>query len=202
MGLHGALHSKAQFGDIGAALGVAHAIKAIQAGLTRLGRQRRLGSAGLDGFRRAMRCRTAKHHQVKQRIRAEAVRTMDGNASRFTHRHQALYHAVLILRGWVQHFGVDVRGDAAHIVMHGRQDGDGFLGHIHARENLGGFGNPRQAFMQNGGAQMFQMQMDMITLGPHATAFSDFHGHGARNHIAARQILGRRRIAFHETLAF
>ena len=56
--------------------------------------------------------------------------------------------------------------------------------------------------MQNGRAQMFQMQMDMIALRPHTTAFADFHGHGTRNHIAARQILGRRRIAFHETLAF
>jgi hypothetical protein len=65
-GLHGALHGKAEFGHIGAALGVAHAIKAIQAGLTRLGRQRRLGSARLDGLRRAMRRSTAKHHQVKQ----------------------------------------------------------------------------------------------------------------------------------------
>ena len=127
---------------------------------------------------------------------------MHGNASCFPHRHQALHHAVLILRGWVQHFGVNIRGNAAHIVMHGRQDGDRFLGHIHTRENLGSLRNARQAFMQNGRAQMFQMQMDMIALGPYTTAFTDFHGHGARNHIAARQILGRRRIAFHETLAF
>ena len=66
MGLHGALHGKAKFGHIGAALGVPHAIKAIQARLTRLRRQRRLGSARLDGLRRAMRCRAAKNHKVKQ----------------------------------------------------------------------------------------------------------------------------------------
>ena len=86
-----------------------------------------------------MRRGPAEHHQIQQRIRAKAIGAMDGNASRFAHRHQARHHTVLILRGWVQHFGVNIRGDPAHIVVHCRQDGDGFLGHVHARENLGGF---------------------------------------------------------------
>ena len=57
-----------------------------------------------------------------------------------------------------------------------------------------------EAFMQDFGAQMFQMQMDMIAIRPDTTTFADFHGHGAGDNVAARQILRRRRVAFHETL--
>jgi hypothetical protein len=45
--------------------------------------------------------------------------------------------------------------------------------------------------MQNLGAEMLQMQVDMVLLRPHAAPFADFDGHGAGDNVARRQVLGR-----------
>ena len=56
--------------------------------------------------------------------------------------------------------------------------------------------------MDDLGIQMRQMQVDMILAGADAAALADFDGHGARDHVARGQVLGRGRVALHEALAF
>ena len=95
-----------------------------------------------------------------------------------------------------------VRGDAAHVVVHGRQDRDRLLGHIHAGENLGRLRDTRQALVQDLRIQVIQVQEDVVLVRTHAATLADFDGHGARDHVARGQVLHGRRIALHEALAF
>ena len=64
------------------------------------------------------------------------------------------------------------------------------------------FGNARQPLVQHLGIEMVEMQVDVILVLADAAAFADFDRHGARDHVARGEILGRRRIALHEALAF
>ena len=48
---------------------------------------------------------------------------------------------------------------------------------------------------------MVEMQVDVVLLLADAAAFADLDRHRARNHVARGEVLGRRRIALHETLA-
>ena len=60
---------------------------------------------------------------------------------------------------------------------------------------------PWQALGQNLRIEMVEVQEDMVLLRTDAAAFPDLDGHGAGNHIARREVFGRRRIALHEALA-
>ena len=49
---------------------------------------------------------------------------------------------------------------------------------------------------------MVEVQVDVVLLLADAAALADFDGHRARDHVARGEILGGRRIALHEALAF
>ena len=202
MGLHVALHGVAQLGNLGAALGVAGAIKAFQGSLAGLRRQRHLGDAGLDHLGGAMRGGAAEHDQIEQRVGAQAVGPVHGDAGRLAHRHQAGHDGVGVVRGRTQHLAMIVRRHAAHVVVHGRQHRDRLLGHFHAGEHLGRLGNARQALVQDIGAQVLQVQHDVVLIRTAATSRVDLQRHRAGNHIARGEVLRRGRIALHEALAF
>ncbi len=55
--------------------------------------------------------------------------------------------------------------------------------------------------MQDAGAEMLQMQLDVVLVRAAAASLVDLDGHGAADHVAAGEILGIRRIALHEALA-
>jgi len=85
--------------------------------------------------------------------------------------------------------------------MHRRDHRDGLLGDIDTGEDFGQFRNARQAFLQQIGAEMLEMEIDMVLVGADAAALVDLDGFGAADHVARCQILGGRRVALHETLA-
>ena len=126
---------------------------------------------------------------------------MHGNAGRLAHGHQARHGLLGVRRIARQNLAVIVRGDAAHVVMHRRQDRDRLARHIHAGEDLGQFGNARQPLMQHLGVEVFEVQVDVVLVLAHAAALADLDGHRARDDIARGQVLGGRRIALHEALA-
>ena len=49
---------------------------------------------------------------------------------------------------------------------------------------------------------MIEVQVDVVLVLADAAAFADLDGHRARDHVARGEVLGRRRIALHEALAF
>ena len=101
-----------------------------------------------------------------------------------------------------QRLAVIIGGDAAHIVVHRRQDRHRLAGEIDAGEDAGGFGDAGQALGQDFRIEMVEVEENVILLRPDAAALADFDGHGAGDHVTRGEIFGRGRIALHEALAF
>ncbi len=143
----------------------------------------------------------SEHHQVEQGIRAEAVGAVHRHAGRLAHRHQAAHDGTGIVATPRDHFAVHVAGNAAHVVVHGRQHRNRLAGHVHAREDARGLGDARQPLVDDVRAEMLEMQVDVVLLRTDAPALADLDGHRTADHVARRQVLGIRRIALHEALA-
>ena len=69
--------------------------------------------------------------------------------------------------------------------MAGWDDRDRFRHHVDTGENLCRLGDARQSFLDQRGIEMFKMQENMIFIFADPTALTNFHGHGAANHVAA-----------------
>ena len=89
---------------------------------------------------------------------------------------------VAVLLG--QCLAVIVGGNAAHVVVRGRQHRDRLAGDIDTREDPGQLGDPRQPFMQHRRVEVIEVQEDVVFFLADAAAFAHFDGHGARNHVA------------------
>ena len=126
---------------------------------------------------------------------------MHRHTSRFADGHQTRLNLFGAAGTRFDHLALIGRRDAAHVVMHCRDHGDGFLRDVDAGENTRSFGNTRQTLVDDIGIEMFDMQMDMIAIGTDTSAVTDFHGHRPADDIARCEILCRRRKPFHETLA-
>ncbi len=74
----------------------------------------------LEDLGAAIRRGAAEHDQVDQRVGAEPVCAMHGDAGRLADRHQAGHDAVRVAFLLGQRLAAIVGGDAAHIVVHGR----------------------------------------------------------------------------------
>ncbi len=122
--------------------------------------------------------------------------------SRLTHGHQAGDHAVGVVFGGAEDLTIIIRGDTAHVVVHGGQYGDRFFGDIHTGKNLGRFGDARQTFGQCFFWQVVEVQVDVIAIRAHTAPFADFHGHAAADVVTRGEVFVVGRIAFHEPFAF
>src|SRR5690606_37190595 len=158
--------------------------------------------AGAESLRTAETSGAAKDDEIKQRVGAETVRTVHRNATGLSDCHQAMDNFVLSSLDKGQDLPVNVRGNAAHVVVAGRDDRNRLLRYVYAGKYLRGFGDAGQARVQDVRIQMLQMQIDVILLRSDPATFVDFHGHGAAYHIAAGKILGVRGVALHEALTF
>ena len=200
--LHDFLHIEAQFRRRRAAPGVAEMVKTIQRFIGNVIRHRLVRLARCDGFSGTNGGGAAKHDEIKQRVGTQTVGPVHGHACGFANRHQARHHAAGVCGGRADDFGFHVGRNAAHVVMHGRQYRDRFLGHIDTGKNTGGFSDTRQAGMDDIGIEMFEVQVNMVFMFTDAATFANFDGHRARYHIARGEVFGARRISFHEAFAF
>jgi hypothetical protein len=160
-----------------------------------------LGAPGLHSLGALETRGAAKHHQIDQRIAAKSVGAVHRDAGGLAERHQARHDVVWIAAFEREHFAVIIRGNAAHVVVHGRQDRNRFAPEIDPGEDLGAFGDAGKALVQDFGVQVIQMQENVILVRPDPATFADLDGHGARNHVARGQILDVRSIPLHEAFA-
>ena len=182
--LHDALHFQAQRRRRRAAVGMPEAIEARERQFAGVAGKIGLRAAWLDGFRALQARGAAKHHQVDQRVAAQSIGSVHGDAGGFAQGHEARHDVVGIATFKRQHLAVVVGGNAAHVVVHGWQDRDRLATQVDAGEDLGAFGDAGQPFVQDLGVQVIQMQEDVILFRPHAAAFPDLDGHGTRDHVA------------------
>lgn len=89
MGLHHLLHPEPQLGGRNFALGMAEAVEAGKRLAGGIRRKLRLLGARRHEFRRAQTSSAAEDNKVDERIRAEFVGAMDGDAGGLADRHEA-----------------------------------------------------------------------------------------------------------------
>ena len=177
---HGALHFHPHFSGGRAALGVAEVIEPGQRELGRILGQFGVGRLRFDQFLETMTRSAAEHHQVDQRVRTEAIGTVDRNAGRLAHREQARHHGFGIAVGPDgDDFAHVIGGDAAHVVVHRRHHRQRLAGEVDTGENLAAFGDPGQPFGQHLGIDVIEMQVDVVLVRTHPAPLADFQRHRA-----------------------
>ena len=183
------------------AVGVAEAVEtggvAVGPGVLQLG----LAVAGLERLGQVQADGAAEHDEVDQAVGAQAVGAVHRHAGRLADGVEAGHHRVRIVARLGDDLAVEVRLDAAHVVVDGRQHRDRRLGDVDAGENLGGLRDAGQALVQDLRVQVVQVQEDMVLVRTDAAAFADLDGHGPADHVARGQVLHRRGVALHEALA-
>jgi len=91
--------------------------------------------------------------------------------------------------------------DTAHVVVHRGQHGYRVLVDVDSGEYPRGLGDTRQSFLDDGGTQVLEMQLDMVLECTDASALANLDRHRAADDVARRQVLGIRGVALHESLA-
>ena len=144
---------------------------------------------------------TAEHHQVEQRVAAQAVGAVNRYARHFTYGEQARDDVILAFFVHGDGLAMNVGGNAAHHVVAGWNDRHWRDDRVDMGEGLGQFADAWQAAVQHLLAQVVQLQQHVVLVRAHAVAGDDFLDHGTGNHVAAGQVFGVRRVALHEALA-
>ena len=72
---------------------------------------------------------------------------------------------------------MDIGWNSPHVVVNGRQHGNGFLADINAGKDTGRFRDSGKSFRENFRAEMFKMQVNMVSVITYASSSADFHGH-------------------------
>ena len=123
---------------------------------------------------------------------------MNRNTGGFADSHEPRHNRLTAVGCKCQCFGVAVGRDAAHVVVHGRQNRDRLFHDIDAGKNPCRLGNTRQTFVDDFRSEVFQMQVDMILVRADAAAFTDLNRHRATDNIPRGEVLRVGRIALHE----
>ncbi len=142
----------------------------------------------------------AEHHDVQQRIAAEAVGAVHRDAGALAHRIEP-GDALLAVAGGHHHPAVAVGGDAAHGVVGGGIDRDRLLHRVDVEEGAGHVADRRQPLGDHRLAQVVELEQHVVMFRPAAAPGLHLGVDGAAHHVAAGQVQGVGRIALHEALA-
>mmetsp|Transcript_6941 Transcript_6941/g.20278 ORF Transcript_6941/g.20278 Transcript_6941/m.20278 type:complete len:380 (-) Transcript_6941:808-1947(-) len=200
--LHGHLHVQADVRRGDGAVGEAHLVQVVDGLLAGLGRQRRHGLARLGDVGDAVGAGAAEDDDVEEGVGAEAVRAVHRGGGDLARGEEARHDGVRLVLRRLKHLAEVVRGHAAHVVVHRGQHRDGLLGHVNAGEDRSRLADAWQALGEEVRRQVVEVQVDVVRLRPDAAALANLHGHGAADDVARGEVLGARRVALHEALAF
>ena len=77
-----------------------------------------------------------------------------------------------------------IRGDAAHVVVHSRQDGDWLTRHVDIGKNARGLTDAWQPLVQYRRIKVVEVQEKVILFLADAAALANFDGHCSRDNVA------------------
>ena len=183
------------------AVGMPEPVEPVEGGVDRRHVQLRIAARPVHDLACADRGRAPEDHEVDERIRAEPVCSVDARAACLAHGHDARRDAIRIVRCRVQHLAPVVRGHAAHVVVHGRQDRDRFARQVDAREDARRFRDARKPFRKRLRRQVVQVKVDVVLFRADTAPLADLQGHAPAHDVPAGKILVGGRVALHEPVA-
>jgi 16S rRNA C1402 (ribose-2'-O) methylase RsmI len=87
---------------------------------------------------------------------------MDRHARRFPNRHEPRHDRFRIAVQLGDDLAMEIGRQAAHIVMNGRQHRDRLARHVDTGKDACGLADAGQPLMQDVGAKMLQVQLDIV----------------------------------------
>src|SRR5579863_2940539 len=138
-----------------------------------------------------------EHQDIDQRVGAQAIRAMDGDAGALAGGIESGQGCVLFVD---HHARVDIGRDTAHRVVRRRLHGHELLSWLDAHVDPDELRDVGQLLVEHVGPEMRQIEVQVI-LPTNAAALLDLAVHGARHHVARREIEQGGRVALHESLA-
>ena len=127
----------------------------------------------LDDLGGALRRGAPEDDQVEEAVGAQTVGAMHRDAGRFADRHQAGHDRLRVILGRTDDLGLDVGRNAAHDIVHGRNDRDRLLVRVDAGKGARRLDDAGQTLLEQIPGQVFEMQMDVILLFADPAAFAD-----------------------------
>ncbi len=100
-----------------------------------------------------------------------------------------------------EHLGVVVRRDAAHRIVRGRQHRHGLGVRLDAEVGARELGDVGQLRVDHRGLEVRDVEVDVVLVGAGAATLADLGRHAARDDVPRSEVLDRRRVALHESLA-
>jgi hypothetical protein len=157
--------------------------------------------AGLDSLGASQGGRAPEHDEIDQRVGAEPVGTVNGDAGCLAKGHQAGNDGVRVTILKRQHLAVIVGRYAAHAVVHGRDDRYRLPQDIDVGEYSALVERLRQALAQHRRIEVREVDVHVVLVGTAAAPLPYFLDHAPGDVVARREILLMRRIPLHKALA-
>src|SRR5690606_20684717 len=139
----------------------------------------------------------AEHVDVQQRVRAQSVRAVHGNARALTGRVHAGDDVLVV----PERLAVHVGGDAAHRVVRGGIHRHRLLHRVHAQVGASELGDVGQLGLQHLLAEVGAVEQDVVLVRAGTPAFEDLEDHRAGDDVARREVLDGGGVALHEAFA-
>ena len=143
----------------------------------------------------------AEHQQVGQRVGAQPVGAVHRCAGAFAGGVEARHHRFRIAALRAPPLRRGSWWECRPSGSAGRHHRNRILDRIDVGELLRDLADARQALLDHVDAEVIELEQDVVAVLARAAPFLDLGGHGARDHVAAREVLHGRRVALHEALA-
>lgn len=198
--LHSLLHGQSDLGGALGAVRVADLVEDLDGLGTSIGGDGLGLGTGSEVVTDGVGDGTTEDDQVQEGVGTKTVGTVDGDTGSLTAGEEARHD--LVVAGLVH--GQDLTSvsgrDTTHVVVDGREDGDGLLADVDTGENGGSLRDTGQTLGENLGGQVAELQVHVVLLGSDTTSLTNLHGHGSGDDITRGQILGGRGVTLHESL--
>src|SRR5699024_10127048 len=128
---------------------------------------------------------------VEKRVRAQTVRTVHGHAGALTGGVEAGDDVLTV----GQDFGLDIRRNAAHGVVRGREDRHRLGVGLHTEVGAGELGDVGQLRVDVRGLEVSEVEQHVVLVRSAAATFAHLVGHRTGHDVTGGEVLDRRGVA-------
>jgi len=125
----------------------------------------------LKSFFDMMSTSPTKNNNIQKRIGTKSIGSMYTHTSSFSSSIQSRHHFLFACLVNSQNFAGIASGDAAHVVVDSRQDGDGFLSDVDTGKDCCCFRDAGETFFEDFRREMRQLKIDVVMFGADASSF-------------------------------
>ena len=114
---------------------------------------------------------TSKNNNIQKRIGTKPIRSMYTHTSSLSSSIQSRHHFLFARLVNSQNFAGVASGDSTHVVVNGREDGDGFLGDVDTGKDCRCFRDAGETFFQDFGREVRELEIDVVMFGADTSSF-------------------------------